>query len=208
MAKKVYDCHVTAICSGKNIEFVKGLGADEVIDYTKQDIASTLLSTRAVSPPYDLIVDCVGGTELIPCFVRRPHPRSNVPLSSSSLQTHSSVLTPHKTQLLHTNGAYVTIVGDKTSPKVLGGPPTYLTHPSQIWRHVRGLIFGPRYACIAMDSKSSRIEQVVALAERGEVKVEVQEVIEGAFDEREAWKRAVEFMEGGRVRGKIVLAIP
>lgn len=40
------------------------------------------------------------------------------------------------------------------------------------------------------------------------MKAEVQEVIEGAFDEREGWKRAVACMEGGRVRGKVVLAIP
>ena len=52
------------------------------------------------------------------------------------------------------------------------------------------------------------MEKVVGLAERGEVKVEIQEVIEGAFDEREGWRKAIEAMEGKRVRGKVVLAIP
>jgi hypothetical protein len=49
---------------------------------------------------------------------------------------------------------------------------------------------------------------VVGLAERGEVHAEIQEVIEGAFDERQGWKRAVEAMEGRRARGKVVLAVP
>jgi len=49
---------------------------------------------------------------------------------------------------------------------------------------------------------------VVGLAERGEVHAEIQEVIEGAFDERQGWKRAVEVMEGGWAQGKVVLAVP
>ena len=29
VAKVAYDCYVTAICSGKNADFIKSLGADE-----------------------------------------------------------------------------------------------------------------------------------------------------------------------------------
>lgn len=61
---------------------------------------------------------------------------------------------------------------------------------------------------MSLVTKSSYLEQIVSLAERGEVKAEVQEVIQGAFDEREGWRRAIECMEGGRARGKVVLAIP
>ncbi|WP_104137831.1 NAD(P)-dependent alcohol dehydrogenase [Arthrobacter sp. ZGTC131] len=45
--------HVTAVCSGANAELVRSLGAETVIDYTKEDF------TQAVAA-YDIIVDCVG----------------------------------------------------------------------------------------------------------------------------------------------------
>ncbi len=48
---------------------MQSLGADEVIDYTSQDVAQTLLSSFTISGHNYLIVDCVGGTELIPAYV-------------------------------------------------------------------------------------------------------------------------------------------
>lgn len=69
MAKLLYDCHVTAVCSGRNAEYVKNLGADEVIDYTIQPVLQTLVDSRASGTEYDLIVDCVGGTDFIPSYV-------------------------------------------------------------------------------------------------------------------------------------------
>jgi NADPH:quinone reductase-like Zn-dependent oxidoreductase len=54
---KALGCHVTASCSGKNAELVRGLGADEVIDYTKEDVSAVL---RAKGPVFALAVDNVG----------------------------------------------------------------------------------------------------------------------------------------------------
>jgi NADPH:quinone reductase-like Zn-dependent oxidoreductase len=46
---------VVGVCSTRNIELVKGLGAHEVIDYTKPD-------AYAGQAPFDVIFDCVGGS--------------------------------------------------------------------------------------------------------------------------------------------------
>jgi D-arabinose 1-dehydrogenase-like Zn-dependent alcohol dehydrogenase len=80
------------------------------------------------------------------------------------------------------------------------------TYPSQLLRFVKGYLFGPRYGNVLLYSKSELLEQVASLAEKGKVKVEVQEVIKGVLDEgSQAWRKVFDHMEEGRVRGKIVV---
>jgi NADPH:quinone reductase-like Zn-dependent oxidoreductase len=51
------------------VKYVSDLGADEVIDYTKEDVASKLILHHTESKrDYDLLVDCVGGTDLLPIY--------------------------------------------------------------------------------------------------------------------------------------------
>jgi NADPH:quinone reductase-like Zn-dependent oxidoreductase len=51
---------VLATCSGKNAEFVKGMGADVVVDYTAQDVVGEVKKYAPAA-----IIDCVGGTDCI-----------------------------------------------------------------------------------------------------------------------------------------------
>ena len=91
----------------------------------------------------------------------------------------------------------------------MSGPITYFANPRQIIRYIKGYIWGPRYACVSLYQKSSYLKQVVGLAERGELHVEVQEVVKGTFDKDvQGWRKAIELIESKRIRGKVVLEIP
>ncbi|KAK6087078.1 zinc-dependent acohol dehydrogenase (reticulon-4-interacting protein 1) [Seiridium cupressi] len=56
---KILGCHVTTSCSGRNVEPCKSLGADEVIDYTKEDVVQVLKSKGTV---FKVAVDNVGSS--------------------------------------------------------------------------------------------------------------------------------------------------
>lgn len=60
---KSFGAEVTGVCSTRNVDLVRSLGADDVIDYTREDFTQR-------EPCYDLILDNVGNHSL--SETRRP----------------------------------------------------------------------------------------------------------------------------------------
>jgi NADPH:quinone reductase-like Zn-dependent oxidoreductase len=54
---KTLGAHVTGVCSTRNVELVRSIGADDVVDYTADDFTRT-------ARPYDVILDTVGNRSL------------------------------------------------------------------------------------------------------------------------------------------------
>ncbi len=54
---KVMGAEVTGVCSTRNLDMIRSIGADHVIDYTQQDFTTA-------EPGYDLILDNVGAHSL------------------------------------------------------------------------------------------------------------------------------------------------
>jgi NADPH:quinone reductase-like Zn-dependent oxidoreductase len=57
---KSFGAIVTSVCSTRNVDMVRSVGADRVIDYTNEDFAET-------EQLYDVMLDLVGSRSLLDC---------------------------------------------------------------------------------------------------------------------------------------------
>ncbi|MGI5380120.1 NAD(P)-dependent alcohol dehydrogenase [Streptomyces sp. CA-251387] len=83
---KEYGADVTAVCSTRNVDLVRSLGADHVIDYTREDF------TR-VGRRYDVVLDLVGNHSLAD-FRRAVAPTGALVLSGGGVYEGGSVIGP------------------------------------------------------------------------------------------------------------------
>ncbi|KUM80845.1 NAD(P)-dependent alcohol dehydrogenase [Streptomyces griseorubiginosus] len=83
---KAYGAEVTAVCGARNVELVGSLGADDVVDYTREDFA------RA-GHRYDVVLDLVGNRSLAD-LRRATTPSGTVVLSGGGVFEGGSLLGP------------------------------------------------------------------------------------------------------------------
>ncbi|HEY3259829.1 MAG TPA: NAD(P)-dependent alcohol dehydrogenase [Pseudonocardiaceae bacterium] len=83
---KVFGADVTGVCSTRNVDLVQSIGADHVVDYTREDF------TRA-GRRYDVVFDLVGNRSLADCR-RALTPTGTLLLSGGGVSTGGSLLGP------------------------------------------------------------------------------------------------------------------
>lgn len=101
---KAFDAEVTGVCSGRNIDFVRSIGADHTIDYTRQDFTKS-------AQHYDLISDIV---------------------ASHSVSDYGRVLAPGGTYVACAFNATSLILGPFLS--MTGGKKFSINQALRIWR--------------------------------------------------------------------------
>jgi len=89
---KYYGAEVTAVCSGTNVDLVKSLSADFVIDYTQEDFSQNGIS-------YDVIFDTLGKSNF------------NIGLKSLSDNGRYLLAAPRPTQMI--KGLWLLLTSDK-----------------------------------------------------------------------------------------------
>ncbi|MDQ3786168.1 MAG: NAD(P)-dependent alcohol dehydrogenase [Actinomycetota bacterium] len=81
---KAFGAHVTGVCSTGNVDLVRGLGADTVVDYTRDDFTAER---------YDVVFDLVGNRSLT-ALRRAAGPHGTVVLSGGGVYRGGSVVGP------------------------------------------------------------------------------------------------------------------
>ncbi|MCI0349135.1 MAG: NAD(P)-dependent alcohol dehydrogenase [Acidobacteriales bacterium] len=155
---KVLGANVTGVSSTRNLELVKSLGADQVIDYTKEDYTKG-------SERYDVIVDNVG---------------------NHSLSENRRVLTP--------KGTYVMVSGPKgrwLAP--LDRVAAMMVYSKFVEQKMGMMLTQPSKSDLTFLSELMQAGKVTPVIDR---RYKLSEV-----------PQAIEYLETGRARGKVVITV-
>jgi NADPH:quinone reductase-like Zn-dependent oxidoreductase len=104
---KAFGAEVTAVCSTRNVDAVRSMGADHVIDYTKEDFTQN-------GQQYDLIV-AANGNRSISEYKRALRP------SGTYVQTGGSKKQVYQAMLL---GPWISMTGSKKMGNLIAKPNT------------------------------------------------------------------------------------
>lgn len=88
---KTYGAQVTAVCRTRNVELVRSLGADHIVDYTREDFARTDFVRSGGR--YDVLLDLVGNRSLADCR-RVLTPNGTLLLSGGGVSNGGSLFGP------------------------------------------------------------------------------------------------------------------
>ena len=95
---KHFGAQVTGVCSTTNVELVKSLGADKVIDYTKEDFSAN-------GETYDVVFEAVDKSSFSDCLrvLKEDGIYINVTVPLPSIQMLGTILTGSKKLMLGEN---------------------------------------------------------------------------------------------------------
>jgi len=187
IAKALGAASVTTICSRYNIDFVRALGADYVVDYTRGQVIPDLEDcVSQIGKPYDLVLDCVSSGD----------PRD-------TRQDYVQSITDHMYPSVLVDGPYVRIGGSAKDWVKTGcerAVPILFANgkPFDCWR-------GPsKLFCVRYPQSSGELKQLRDWAQEGKVKPVVAEVKEFTA---EGVQSGFDDILSRRVQGKIVVRI-
>lgn len=185
---KAWGARVAAICSTRNVGLLAELGADVIVDYTKQDY-------RELLSDYDVAFDTVGRPGDFEAVEGTKYNSGNPPDFDERLM---SVLKQHA------GAVYVTICSPKMVLTDLYGLVEGTRRAQLVYEERRAAqeALGRRYCWSFFSPSGEDLTEVAALAEKRAIKP----VIDSVFP-LERMTAAHEHCESGRAQGKIVIEI-
>ncbi len=170
---------VVGVCSGRNEEMVKGLGVDEVVDYTRCDGGDLPgeLARRYGDRPFDCVIDTFGDQAVYKQCARYLKPEGMYNAAS----IHYTDYTVWK--LL---GSVLAIIGNTVWPR-----STWLGGTGRRWK-----------AASMMDPGLEMMERVVKLFGDGKLRVVVDS--EWPFDKVH---EALDVVKSGHAAGKVIIKV-